>query len=184
MLRHQTTIDDVFDEYGLLKDGAVYRCRMSMRDAMAERSRSRLHDGHGNPPGRRPGFIVGDRARDGSHYAEYDFQISRRYLDQDDPPTGAGSDGLRGQKPGDLCTIKGYAGRLRTGPDGTLVCVPTQSFRGLNGSPDDDDDTEPNLEIAQSDRRKVADVQKSHALTMQRLYDELDRDLMQQWRRK
>jgi len=44
--------------------------------------------------------------------------------------------------------------------------------------------TEPNLELAQSDRRTVADVQKSHALTMQRLYDELDRDLMQQWRRK
>jgi hypothetical protein len=74
-----------------LRDGRTATVKMTMRDAMRERDGLRLHDGQGNPPGRRPGFILGDRARDGSHYAEYDFQISRRYLDQDDPPTGAGS---------------------------------------------------------------------------------------------
>jgi hypothetical protein len=56
-----------------------------------------------------------------SIYDEYDRDIANRWRDQ--PPTGFGSRGPRGQQEGDLCTIKGAPGHLQR-RGGELVCVP------------------------------------------------------------
>lgn len=55
------------DDDDILRDGKRMRVPMTMIDSrqreMTEhfrRSRARLHDGHGNPVGHRPGFVVSD----------------------------------------------------------------------------------------------------------------------------
>ena len=48
----------------ILRDGGVLRTRMTAMDSLQKdvrRNVARLHDGHGNPVGHRPGFIVDDR---------------------------------------------------------------------------------------------------------------------------
>jgi hypothetical protein len=47
-------------------------------------------------------------------------------LQMRDAVVGTGSSGPRGQQPGDICTINGSEGRLRT-VQGDLVCVPLKS---------------------------------------------------------
>jgi hypothetical protein len=65
---------------------------------------------------------------------------------------------------------------------GWLVCKPTTNFNGSNG--DDDPDPDLDFELAQSDRRTVADIQKAHSMNMARLYAQRDAQLSQQWRSK
>jgi hypothetical protein len=145
MLRHQTNGEDPFDERGLLKDGHVARVRMTMRDGKPTREleRPRVTDSFGRRPGNRPGFIVDANraARDAKAraYAAYELELGNRWRTRDDdPPTGAGSHGPIGQREGDLCTINGFAGVLRPGPDGKLVCVVTNNKQSFNGSNGDD----------------------------------------------
>jgi hypothetical protein len=56
---------DDFDEHGLPKDrrrfSASPSTRVDTRDSTSDsRNRITLHDGHGNPIGRRPSFVVSD----------------------------------------------------------------------------------------------------------------------------
>jgi hypothetical protein len=124
----------------VLRDGGRYKVRLfdSMQKGIAKHFGSlhdgRLHDGHGGPPGHKPGFIVSD-----AH--EADQEVARAYVDaeraltsawQDSPSTGAGSNSPIGAHEGDICTCRGAeypndfgsAGHLRMQNDGTLVCVP------------------------------------------------------------
>jgi hypothetical protein len=152
---HRPTIDDAFDENGLLKDGHVFRVRMSMKDAMKMRdNRPVLHDGRGGVPGHRPGFVMTDNSaakrRLDDAYRDYERDLVSAYKtqDQDNPPIGEGSKGPRGQQVGDPCTINGWPGHLKM-VNGKMTCIPDrQSFNGSN----DDDDDDP--ERAQSDRAK------------------------------
>jgi hypothetical protein len=45
------------DDDPVLRDGERMRVPMTMMDSW---QRARLHDGHGNPVGHRPGFVVSD----------------------------------------------------------------------------------------------------------------------------
>jgi hypothetical protein len=197
-MRQQTaTIDDAFDENGMLRDGAVYRVRMSMRDAMKMRDRptfdAALH---------RPGFRTGDaKLYDAKRaaYDEYQDWITNRWKDgdQDNPPTGFGSNwpttSSRGEAPagaypytpaaeGKSCTINGFPGHLRRKGD-WLVCVPDRTnFNGAGSDkkhdPDEDEDDDDNEkesdpELAQSDgakKRKAA------------AYSRYDAELRDAWR--
>jgi hypothetical protein len=151
---------DVF-ENGILRDAAIFRNRMSMKDAMRERPR--VHDGHGGVVGTRPGFVISDVNRD---------QIRRAYLDYERDLISAYKDQPAGAYPyaahleGTACTINGWPGHLRKRGD-VLVCVP-----------DNGNDDNPDLEEAQSDSVK------DHSQKMQQLYAAYDADLSQQWRRK
>jgi hypothetical protein len=174
--------DDAFDEDGLLKDGHVARVRMSMKDAMSMRDCPRVTDAFGNRPGHKPGFIVSNDARQrdarAQAYADYERDLARAYKDQ--PPAGAYPYSAAAE--GGACTIDGRPGRLVKQGD-WLVCKPTTSF---NGSANGDDAPDPDLdpELAQSDRRTVADIQKAHSMKMARLYAQRDAELSQQWRCK
>jgi hypothetical protein len=166
MLRHHPTSDDAFDERGCLKDGHVARVKMTMRDGQPVRTFAPVHDGHGLRPGHRPGFLIdanrAGRDEKAQAYADYDFQISRAYLDQ---PTGAGSVDPLGAQEGDICTVRnaefpddqGAPGHVRM-LKGRLVCVPDRQRQQANGS-------QPDLERAQSDREAAY-----------RAYDEQIRD--------
>jgi len=58
--------DEAIDEDGILRDG--FAVRVSLMDAMTPLQRAvaqnaaRLHDGAGNTPGHRPGFVMSDDA--------------------------------------------------------------------------------------------------------------------------
>jgi hypothetical protein len=119
--------------------------------------------------------------------------------DQDNPPTGFGSNGPRGstvgQPPpgaypyrpeleGSSCTLDGRPGVLTRSAQNSnwLVCRPIEQQQSFVGSANGDDGPDP--ELAQSDRRSVADVQRAHAKKMSRLYAQRDAELSQQWRSK
>jgi hypothetical protein len=152
---------------------------MSMKDAMDQRDRPRIHDGRGGIVGTRPGFVVSDVNRDARRqaYLDYERDLANAYKDQGRPPAGAYP--FAEHLVGTACSQNGFPGRLQRQGD-WLVCVPDR--KGFNGSNGDED--EPDLEMAQSDRRTVADIQKSHAQKMSQLYAERDAELSQQWRSK
>ena len=132
-----------------------------------------------NRPGHKPGFIVSNDARQrdarAQAYADYERDLARAYKDQ--PPAGAYLYSAAAE--GGACTIG--PGRLVKQCD-WLVSKPTTSFNGSNGDDDPDPDLDP--ELAQSDRRTVADIQKAHSMNMARLYAQRDAELSQQWRSK
>jgi hypothetical protein len=164
-IMRRPTIDDAFDEHGMLKDGRIARVRMSMKDAMKMRDRPTF-----DAAKHRPGFRLGDGKLNDARraaYIEYENWITNRWhdTDQDNPPTGAGShwpktQSSTGEAPagaypytpaaeGKSCTINGFPGHLRRKGD-WLVCVPDrQDFNGSNG--DDEDDPE----RAQSDKTRA-----------------------------
>jgi hypothetical protein len=175
--------DDAFDERGLLKHGHTARIRMTMRDAMRERDRPRVHDGFGRPVGNRPGFLIdaSRTARDARElaYRSYDDWACNRWRDQDeddDPPNGApaGAYPYRPELVGTSCTINGAPGQLVKQGD-WLVCKPTTSFNGsANGNGDED---EP--ELAQSD----ADTMRRHKAKIQDEYARYDAEIREAYKR-
>jgi hypothetical protein len=123
-LRHLDPED--FDENGTLRDGGRYRIPMRMMDSIP---RSKIGDGVANFAANRPGYRIPSASMHDSKqqreldrlYAERDAEISQAYL----TPTGFGSTPsteLRGDQPGDVCTIDGWPGHLRK-VNGKLVCV-------------------------------------------------------------
>lgn len=82
--------DHDFDERGVLRDGRSVKVPMFAMDSASPRdgrTRSGLHDGHGNPVGHRPGFVVSDavsqETRDAIEeaYAEYLDYIQNAWRD-------------------------------------------------------------------------------------------------------
>jgi hypothetical protein len=172
-----------------------HRIRVRLADAQRSRDRASLTDGRGAPHmvGHRPGFIMSRDARQQDAreeaYRAYERDLSlaylaRAYKDQgDDPVTGFGSSGPRGSASGEPagaypyrpelvgtpCTQDDFAGTLQRRGD-FLVCVVNK----------DDDKSDP--ELAQSDRRTVANIQKAHAQKMEALYQSLDQELASRWR--
>jgi hypothetical protein len=167
------TIDDDPDLFEIingkpvLRDGAKLTVPLQVRDAM--RKRGHLHDGHGNPPGHRPGFVMTDnteaKRRLDEAYRAYEDDLTSAYL-----TTGEGSKGPIGQRVGDPCTKDGWPGHLKM-VNGKMQCVPDrQNFNGSNGDDEDDDD----MERAQSDA----------ASKKQAAYAAYDAALTQAWRSK
>jgi hypothetical protein len=125
-----------------------HRIRVRLADAKRSRDRSiPLTDGRGAPHmvGHRPGFVIdaSRAARDAKAkaYEAYEHDLANRWRTRDDDPNGAGSSGPIGQREGDLCTLNGFPGVLRPGPDGKLVCVVSrQNFAGSNGPDEDEPD--------------------------------------------
>jgi hypothetical protein len=137
-MARQDDDDDVFDERGLLKDGARARVPLMMRDSdsLSEVQRSVMADGLRRDAARRfglndslalhrPGqrFCTDEAAR---ARVEEVYQDEKRKL-QDawrqpvaNSETGVGSHEFRGQQPGDQCTINGAPGHLNH----RLECVP------------------------------------------------------------
>ena len=120
----------------VIRDGGHVRVRMSMMDhalppsvrAAMRDSTTPLHDGRGNKPGHKPGFVMSDAAQQNElkqqAYDLYDAAATSAWIGN--PPTGAGErGGQRGQREGDLCTINGAPGYLRYDDDADeMVCVP------------------------------------------------------------
>ena len=121
---------DPLDENGVLKDGRSVR--VSLMDAMSVRQqpRSHLHDGHGNPVGNRPGFVVCDafsRDRRQESYEAYELEVTTAWKRDAREP------GSIATQEGDLCTCRspeypddfGSPGHVRW-HNGRLTCVPDQ----------------------------------------------------------
>lgn len=105
----------------VLRDG--HRARFRMTDSRP--ATLGLHDGRGGVVGHRPGFVVATDAAalndaKAKAYDEVEAAMTSAWMD---PITGAGSHDLIGQREGDLCTLNGFAGRMRRGQDGKLTCV-------------------------------------------------------------
>jgi hypothetical protein len=70
--------DEAVDEDGILRDG--FAVRVSLMDAMTPLQRAvaqnaaRLHDGHGNAPGHRPGFVMRDTFFDERDKARAEYE--------------------------------------------------------------------------------------------------------------
>ena len=97
------------DGRGPLRDGERLRTPLHMMDAMQRdvaRHAARITDamGEGGPALRRPGYRVSDAfPRDWSVYDAYDEAISRLW--ENNPPTGDGSSGPRGEREGDSVCV-------------------------------------------------------------------------------
>jgi hypothetical protein len=169
-----------------------HRIRVRLADAQHSRARASLTDGRGAPHmvGHRPGFIISRDARqqDAREQAYLDYQnwVGNRWRDQDeddDPPNGppAGAYPYTASAEGGACTINGFSGTLRRKGD-WLVCIPNR--QGFNGAANGDEDPDLDPEMAQSDRRSVADIQKAHAQNMARLIAERDAETQNAWRKR
>jgi hypothetical protein len=201
-MRSDDDFETVLDHNGrrvrILKDGGRYRVPLMFRDGInpsltsmqrSVASRHQLDDQE--LASCRPGFRYGQRpAADrqamadakAKIYAQYDAEISRQYLTPPglDPRTGAGSCGPRQEPPeGSLCTRNGWPGVWRRDDDGKMVCDITAAAGRADAKaqlrsrpPDEDEDDE-----TTDDSRSVAQIAADHKVRMQRLYDELDREL-------
>jgi hypothetical protein len=121
-------------------------------------------------------------------YRRYDAEIGRAYLTPEgfggDPRiTGAGSHGQR-QQPlaGSPCTRNGFRGVWRRDDDGQMVCDITAAAgradataRRARPDPDEDEDDD--------DRRSVAQAASDHQQRMAQIYDALDQELAEAWRK-
>ena len=70
---------EALDERGILRDGYSVTTPMIMRDATPlqraiAQSEARLHDGHGNAPGHRPGFVMRDTFFDERDKARAEYE--------------------------------------------------------------------------------------------------------------
>jgi hypothetical protein len=133
MPRRHDDDDDVFDERGLLKDGARARVPLMMRDSLSEVQRSVMADGEARDSARRLGlndslalhrpgqrFCTDEAAR---ARVEEVYQDEKRKLQdawRQPVANSVGSHEFRGQQPGDQCTINGPPGHLNH----RLECVP------------------------------------------------------------
>jgi hypothetical protein len=178
---HQTMFDDpeaweIVNGRRVLRDR--HRIRVRLADAQHSRDRPRVTDSFGRPPGNRPGFILdASRAsRDARQQSYLDYETDLQNAWKRDQQAPAGAYPYRPELVGSACTINGADGRLVKQGD-FLVCKPTTSFNGSNGNED-----EPDPELAQSDHRTVADIQKSHVQKMNALYQSLDQELASRWR--
>lgn len=151
--------DDAFDTNGLLKDGHVYRARMTMMDSAPA-----------NLFRHRPGFAVADARTKDTRQAAYDG-----YHDQlvnawrDDAKANEGSERLcsdcdgTGEVYGEECEACG----------GTGLVPEEDAFNDAQ-----------NTETAcrRSDHRTVAQRKRDHESAMASIYDSYDRQLQQAWR--
>jgi hypothetical protein len=113
----------------VLKDGARFHVPLKMLDSVQRQIRQHftsglLHDGLGGPVGFRPGFVILDDTA--LHDARE--QARARYIEEttsasNAQPTGFGSREPVGAREGDLSTINGEPGHLKS-IDGKLTCVP------------------------------------------------------------
>ena len=97
------------DGRGPLRDGERLRTPLHLMDAMQRdvaRHAARITDamGESGPALRRPGYRVSDAfPRDWSVYDAYDEAVSRLW--ENNPPSGAGSSGPRGEREGDSVCV-------------------------------------------------------------------------------
>jgi hypothetical protein len=111
MSRTQHRIDDDDDE---LQDGQHLRVPMRLIDQLQRELRD---DGDDDAGSHKPGYRITDaQQHDPSVYKTYDDDIETAWQK---PPSG----GFVGQREGDLCTIDGAPGHLKT-INGELSCVP------------------------------------------------------------
>jgi hypothetical protein len=208
----ETVLDHNGRRVRILKDGGRYRVPLMFRDGInpsltslqrSVASRHQLSDAE--LASCRPGFRYGARTVDrqalsdakAKAYALYDAEISRQYLMPEgfggDPPIiGAGSHGPIGQREGDVCTVRGpefaesfgSPGHLRL-RHGQLVCVPDNAgdaqrdATARRARPDPDADADED----DDDRRSVAQAASDHQQRMARIYDALDQELAEAWRK-
>ena len=101
--------DDVFDENGLLRDGARYRVPMMMRDG-------------DSTPLQRAVAAAQARRADGVTLEDARRHVEEVYLDEKRKLQDAWrtTTTVRGQQPGDQCTINGAPGHLNE----QLECIP------------------------------------------------------------
>jgi hypothetical protein len=127
--------------------------------------------------------------------------------------TGAGERGTVGQREGDRWTRDGWPGRLARGADGKLFCKPDRRIRtdtaservcpNCDGSGEVDGEEcdtcggtgyeetaeeivrngSRHVELAHPDHRMVDQMMQDHQNKMASIYDELDRELAEAWRR-
>jgi hypothetical protein len=149
--------DDQFDDDGVLRDGAVYRVPLSMRDGRpplradadtatgAYTGPAIFTDGRSNDPtaGCRPGWripIINDRRAVRDAYAEYENALKDAYRQQD------GED-----EDGDECEACGGYGVV-------------------------------NEDHSHADRRPLDQTIQDHRTQMNQLYADRDAELSQMWR--
>jgi hypothetical protein len=125
MARHDDDDDDAFDERGLLKDRHTTRVPLMMRDGMSPIQRAVMEDkaarvGFDDSAARhQPGPVHCDAAgieRKAEAYRQMCAEL------QDAWRTPSADADLRGQKPGDACSINGAPGRMNA----RLECVPNR----------------------------------------------------------
>jgi hypothetical protein len=167
------------DRSGALRDGVVLHVPLQMRDGLSPVQLS----------------VRDAAARDAraQAYATYDQEIQQAYKHgsmrdtptpwaETDPrgrsteATGFGSNGPRGQSEGDVCTINGVEGRLRT-VNGRLRCVPLRSSSDsraqfTDGSDDPTQANRPGWRLRVGDTRQaVRDALRDY-----------ENDLVNRWR--
>jgi hypothetical protein len=162
----------------------------AMRDS-ARRGAGFLHDGRGGVPGHRPGFLLradisNDQRRRADDAYRHDLENAWRnpvrapgsHDAEARPPSGFGSHGSRGEREGDLCTVRGpefvesfgSPGHLKM-YQGKLVCVPDPEYRRGSDRPD-----------PASDHRSVAKLLADKARIMAREYSLYDETTANRWR--
>ncbi len=183
------------DHRGTLKDGTSMRTPLTLRDgkpnpALTDLQRSVASRGHvtdaiGSSAFNRPGFrITTDAAlRDAREAAYRDYDDALVNSTYKTPPgfggdpriTGQGEHGQRGQREGDACTVRnaefpefvGAPGHIRNG-----VCVPDEL--------DEDGEETPRR---RADHRSVDQIASEHRARMAKLYDAIDAELCQAYRK-
>jgi len=129
---------------------------------MTQQTRDAMH---------RPGFRTAQRdaaALDAraAAYAEYEERVTTAWRDGPDSPHGAGEHGNSGAREGDRCTCKGPNDIGEIGDDGTMRRVNGELVCVSNSNPSND-----------------AISAKDHQTRMARLYQLLDQEKSQEWRR-
>jgi hypothetical protein len=134
MTRKRDIDDDAFDERGLLRDGAVYRVPMHLRDSLlTPLQRAVAEDRIARDLGlsdalaaHKPGYRLGDSISERAKLSAYDAMVNdmSNAWRRDSQPPGAYPLSV-GE--GTVCTIDGRAGHLRKTDSGDwLECVPDQ----------------------------------------------------------
>lgn len=181
--------DDAFDERGLLRDGKRTYVSLMMKDSLTPLQRAIAQDAatrrgfDDSQAKQQPGPVFADRsaARQAYEDAKAEAQDAWR---------NPAPDAVRGQKPGDVCTINGAPGHLNA----RLECVPDRQDaadrrrkrKGVSRDPfgretgsweEEEEDSAP----AASDARRTMTVDEGRRVKAQ-AYAEYVRDLENGWR--
>jgi hypothetical protein len=168
--------DEACDARGVLRDGCILRTPMTARDGMPQVPRFTDTDLSLNRPGFRtaPGTPLADTlARDARHeaYCDYDTALTNAWR----KPSGKFADAAGDDDEDDDVVCLQCAG---TGEVNNRAC-PACNGEGYLSAED-----AASYSAKQNDKRSVAQQMQDHKLRMASIYDAVNRDLEQEWRKK
>jgi hypothetical protein len=191
-MRHDDD-DDVFDENGLLRDGATYHVPVSMRDALPPLQRAvanlRVVDGSGGTQGlSRPGFrLSADDVRK-TTVRDPSGRVKETWEEEEDEPERETSDAISALDAAyasyerDLVNAYKRPAGLNDSVTDALRVQGYEPEKDDEDEDEDDDDDEEEESRRRVDARSVQQLMQDHRQRMDDVYGRYDQELSEAWR--